>query len=163
MDIYQVVDFWDQGRSNLEGVEFLFYVNQAEQLIHHRLDKRQLDKRKIMYDQAADKKQDRYSSPKDLSIFDFNLLPSYIKENNESVTEYASFFIFIASTLPAKIFSCTVKRCHLSGKMCVDGQRSSIESWFVIGQLFNDRPSNWMEKQLLQWFIEWKSTKAYLD
>ena len=43
--------------------------------------KKLIKERKFMYDHSIDKSGDKHSSSKDLSIFDFNLLPNYIKNN----------------------------------------------------------------------------------
>ena len=75
--------------SNISNSEKIFYklksyahfADTPENILDKAFIEDLINKRKIMYDHAADKKKDRYSNPKDLSIFDFNLLPSYIKEN----------------------------------------------------------------------------------
>lgn len=47
-----------------------------------------ISKRKIMYDHNADSKKDKYSKEIDLSLFDENLLPLYIKNNKNKFSDW---------------------------------------------------------------------------
>ena len=47
-----------------------------------------IKKRKIMYDHGVDSKDDKYSNEIDLTLFDENLLPSYINKNKNKFREW---------------------------------------------------------------------------
>ena len=42
-----------------------------------------IKERKFLFDHNVDKEGDKFANKKDLSIFDFDLLPNYIKNNKD--------------------------------------------------------------------------------
>lgn len=62
---------------------YLHHADTPDNLLDKDIFKKLIEEKKIMYDHSVDKGGDKFSSKKDLNIFDFNLLPNYIKNNKD--------------------------------------------------------------------------------
>jgi beta-1,4-mannosyl-glycoprotein beta-1,4-N-acetylglucosaminyltransferase len=72
--------------NNEEGIiyklkSFLHHADTPDNLLNKGTLKKLIKEKKFSFDHNVDKSGDKFSSKKDLSIFDFNLLPNYIKNN----------------------------------------------------------------------------------
>ena len=72
--------------NNEEGIiyklkSFLHHADTPDNLLNKGTLKNLIKEKKFLFDHNVDKSGDKFSSKKDLSIFDFNLLPNYIKNN----------------------------------------------------------------------------------
>ena len=72
--------------NNEEGIiyklkSFLHHADTADNLLNKGNLKELIKEKKLFFDHKVDKSGDKFLSKKDLSIFDFNLLPNYIKNN----------------------------------------------------------------------------------
>ena len=72
--------------NNEEGIiyklkSFLHHADTPDNLLNKGTLKKLIKEKKFLFDHNVDKSGDKFSSKKDLSIFDFNLLPNYIKNN----------------------------------------------------------------------------------
>ena len=67
---------------------YLHYADFPENLLDKDIFKNLTKDKKIMYDHSADKSQDRFKNRKPLNEFDKNLLPEYIKNNQEKFKDW---------------------------------------------------------------------------
>ena len=67
---------------------FLHHADLPDKLFDKNLFKNLIAEKKIMYDHEADKTGDKYSKKKDLSTFDLELLPDYIKNNKDKFKDW---------------------------------------------------------------------------
>ena len=72
--------------NNEEGIiyklkSFLHHADTPDNLLNKSTLKKLIKEKIFLFDHNVDKSGDKFSSKKDLSIFDFNLLPNYIKKN----------------------------------------------------------------------------------
>ena len=62
-------------------MEDAHHADTPDNILNEDLFKNLIKERKLMYDHNVDKSGDKHSSRKDLSTYDFELLPNYIKNN----------------------------------------------------------------------------------
>ena len=67
---------------------YLHHADFPENLLDKDIFKNLIKDKKIMYDHSADKSQDRFKNKKPLNEFDKNLLPEYIKSNQEKFKDW---------------------------------------------------------------------------
>ncbi len=67
---------------------YLHHADFPENLLDKDIFKNLIKDKKIMYDHSADKSQDRFKNSKPLNEFDKNLLPEYIKNNQEKFKDW---------------------------------------------------------------------------
>ena len=67
---------------------YLHHADFPENLLDKDIFKNLIKDKKIMYDHSADKSQDRFKNRKPLNEFDKNLLPEYIKNNQEKFKDW---------------------------------------------------------------------------
>tara|TARA_B100000029_G_scaffold92445_1_gene82364 strand:- start:93 stop:983 length:891 start_codon:yes stop_codon:yes gene_type:complete len=67
---------------------YLHHADFPENLLKKELFQKLIQERKIMYDHSVDKSSDKFSNPKTLEKFEFNLLPEYIKKNQDKFSEW---------------------------------------------------------------------------
>ena len=96
---YNSVEFIENGGwhfSNLLNEEQIVYKLKSyghhadfpKDLLNRDLFRKLIDERMIMYDHSADKKSDKYSKRIKLSELEFELLPSYVKNNRIKFKEW---------------------------------------------------------------------------
>ena len=67
---------------------YLHHADFPENLLDKEIFKNLIKNKKIMYDHSADKSQDRFKNSKPLDEFDKNLLPEYIKNNQDKFKDW---------------------------------------------------------------------------
>ena len=67
---------------------YLHHADFPEDLLKENLFKSLITEKKIMYDHGADKKTNRFLNKKQLSEFEFELLPDYIRNNKEKFKDW---------------------------------------------------------------------------
>ena len=67
---------------------YLHHADFPENLLDKDIFKNLIKNKKIMYDHSADKSQDRFKNSKPLDEFDKNLLPEYIKNNQDKFKDW---------------------------------------------------------------------------
>ena len=60
---------------------YLHHADFPENLLNKETFQELIKQKKIMYDHSVDKSGDRFSNRKELSIFEYNLLPEYLQKN----------------------------------------------------------------------------------
>jgi beta-1,4-mannosyl-glycoprotein beta-1,4-N-acetylglucosaminyltransferase len=74
--------------NNEEGIiyklkSYLHHADTPDDLLNKGIFEGLIKERKFLFDHNVDKGGDKYANKKDLSIFDFDLLPNYIKNNKD--------------------------------------------------------------------------------
>ncbi len=88
MEVWHFSNLLDENGMIYKLKSFLHHADLPDKLFDKNLFKNLIAEKKIMYDHEADKAGDKYSKKKDLSTFDLELLPDYIKNNKDKFKDW---------------------------------------------------------------------------